>query len=220
MGRGAMIKNLSIALLLLLSACGFQPIHGKNSATSPASPLRAGIEVVAKDGESNSPSAISGSAAPDKIARQFRENLEDLVTPVSQKKSSEYKLDVTISQNVTAVGISKDGTASRYNLQLVSDYTLTRLSDDKKIDSGRISTITSYNNPSNQYFSSYMSEKDARKRGAMELAQLYRQRLSVITENSEPPTQQQSPSEISNPLLDTKSKDSVNNPAIGYSNYN
>lgn len=174
-----------IACCLAVVACGFQPVYGTSSALCAHAPLLAGIVVSATDGES--PLSASGSVAPTSASRQFRENLEDLLAPASNGKPSEYKLDISLNQVTTAIGISRDGTASRYNLTINSSYKLSRISDNKTIDSGSVSNVTGYNNPSNAYFSTYISEQDARKRGVAELAELYRQRLTAITENSVPP---------------------------------
>jgi len=173
--------------IAFLSACGFQPVYGTSSAVSANAPLMAGVQISATDGGSIASSANITTTIPTKVAREFKENLEDLLNPVTRGKSAEYSLDISISQTTAAIGISRDGTASRYNLNISSSYKLTRLDDSKLIDAGTISNTTSYNNPSNQYFSTYISEQNARKRGVSELAALYRQRLSVLTENSTPP---------------------------------
>jgi len=185
----------TIAYCLAISACGFQPVYGTSSPISANSPLMAGVQISAVDGGSIASSANLTTTIPTKVSRDFKENLEDLLNPITRGKGAEYSLDVSISQSTSSIGISRDGTASRYNLNISSSYKLTRLSDNKVIDTGTISNITSYNNPSNQYFSTYISEQDARKRGVLELAALYRQRLSVLTENSTPPA----PKEI-NPI--------------------
>jgi LPS-assembly lipoprotein len=198
--RGQGIEFLrTIAYCLIpiafLSACTFQPVYGTSSAISANAPLMAGVKISATDGGSVASSANLTTTIPTKVSRDFKENLEDLLNPITRGKGAEYSLDVSISQSTSSIGISRDGTASRYNLNIYSSYKLTRLSDNKLIDTGTISNTTSYNNPSNQYFSTYISEQDARKRGVLELAALYRQRLSVLTENSTPPA----PKEI-NPI--------------------
>lgn len=179
------LYTLHSALMLSIAACAFQPVYGTSSAISANAPLRAGVIISATDGGSSA--SENSSEAPNKISRDFKEKLEDLLNPITRRKSAEYRLSVSINQTTSAIGISRDGTASRYNLNTMSNYSLSRISDDTVIDTGTISNITSFNNPSNQYFSTYISEQDARKRGVAELAALYRQRLSVLTENSTPP---------------------------------
>lgn len=119
------------------------------------------------------------------MARQFTNNLEDML---NYEGTPAYKLDVVLTQSVVGIGVARDGTASRYNLVLNSTYKLIRIADGKEVDSGSLGNFTSYNNPNNQYFSTYVSEQDARKRGIKELAELYRQRLISFTEKTIPAT--------------------------------
>lgn len=170
---------------LLISACGFQPVYSKNSTDSAQSLIRAGVKVSASAGGAISLSANESidNSAYSNMSRQFSNNLEDLIGTSSDP---EYKIDVSITQSSSGVGVAKDGTASRYNLVINSSYKLSRISDNKVIDSGSISNFTSYNNPNNQYFSTYVSEQDARKRGIKELAELYRQRLIAFVEKPKP----------------------------------
>jgi hypothetical protein len=187
-------NKLWCVLCLLTTACGFTPVYGTAPSASCAnSPIFAGINITASDGAiTTSDTIINNNSHAPSVTRQFKENLEDLLAPMNNGKPPAYHLEVIISQTTSAIGISRDGTASRFNLNINSSYKLTNKSGDKLLDTGKISSITSYNNPSNQYFSTYISEQDARKRGIMELAQLYRLRLSVISENSTPPTEKPS----------------------------
>lgn len=180
------IKLFAICVCLLLTACGFQPVYGTSSACSANSPISSGIKIAATDGKTTT--AIAGDERlSTSVSRQFTENFEDLLNPATGDKPKIYRLEVVISQSTAAVGISRDGVASRYNLTISSNYRLIRLIDNKLMDAGSVSNVTSYSNPSNQYFSTYTSEKDARKRGIAELAELYRLRISALTENPTPP---------------------------------
>ena len=180
---------LPIAYCLFLSSCGFQPVYSKSSGMSAQSPINAGIKISAS---ADSIVSISGSnnnsinsSASTSMSRQFINNLEDLL---GTSVAPEYKLDVSITESNVGIGVSRDGTASRYNLVINSSYKLIHIADNKEVDSGSLSNFTSYNNPNNQYFSTYISERDARKRGISELAELYRQRLVAFVEKKQPPT--------------------------------
>ena len=180
---------LPIACCLLLSACDFQPVYSKTSSLSAQSPINAGVKISASAGSAvstsgNGNSSINSSASSS-TSRQFTNNLEDLL---GSSTAPEYKLDVSISESSVGIGVARDGTASRYNLVINSSYKLIRIADNKEVDSGSLSNFTSYNNPNNQYFSTYISEKDARKRGIAELAELYRQRLIAFVEKTQLPT--------------------------------
>ncbi len=181
---------LPIACCLALSACGFQPVYS-NSSASKKSPINTGVIISASASSSgniatttNAPtnSAINNSAL-SAMSRQFTNNLEDLLNSTT---TPEYNMEVALNESVVGIGVARDGTASRYNLVINSSYKLTRISDGKVVDTGSISNFTSYNNPNNQYFSTYISEQDARKRGISELAELYRQRLMSFAEKTQP----------------------------------
>ncbi len=187
-GNSLKVKPYSLLLpvfCLLLASCGFQPVYSKNNGSGTKSLINAGIKISASAGGVPSLSAndsIDGSAY-SAMSRQFTYNLEDLI---GISAAPEYKLDVSITQSSVGIGVARDGTASRYNLILNSGYKITRIADNKEMDSGGLSSFTSYNNPNNQYFSTYVSEQDARKRGISELAELYRQRLIAFIEKTTP----------------------------------
>lgn len=169
----------------MLPACGFQPVYSKKHDVSQNSPIHTGVKVSASASGnillSNNNSIDNSNAT---MARQFTYDLEDLLN--SKDEIPQYRLEVALTQSNIGIGVARDGTASRYNLVINSGYKLIRLSDNKEVDNGSISNVTSYNNPNNKFFSTYISEQDARKRGISELAELYRQRLIAFTEKTKP----------------------------------
>jgi hypothetical protein len=178
-------KLLSIACCILLVGCGFQPALGTSSNLNAESPISAGVIISANTNRvisisENGNNSLDNSASAS-MSRQFTNDLEDMLNSTA---SPAYKLEVSITQSNAGLGVARDGTASRYNLIISSNYKLIRLSDNKVVDSGTITNFTSYNNPNNQYFSTYVSEQDARKRGITELAELYRHRLISFTEKN------------------------------------
>lgn len=178
----------SILILLFLASCGFHPVYGNSSDLPETSLIRAGVKVSASASGTTATLPTSGDSSFDNssatsMARQFANNLEDML---NSESAPAYKLNVSISYTNVGVGVARDGTASRYNLIINSGYTLTRISDGKAVDSGSISSVSSYNNPNNQYFSTYISEQDARKRAIKELVELYRHRLLAFVEKAQP----------------------------------
>lgn len=184
--RSVVRSVCSILMLFLVAACGFKPVYGTASGISEASPMRAGIKIVAAGaGIASSANNVSVDESANRaIIRQFTQNMEDIV---GDSDVPTYQLEVALSQSLNGLGVARDGTASRYNLTINSNYKLVRLADNKLVDSGAISNVTSYNNPNNKYFSTYISEQDARKRGVKELSEMYRQRLISFSEKIHPP---------------------------------
>ena len=116
-----------------------------------------------------------------KAALEDRLNPEGAVPP-----NPAYRLSLTFTNSTVPIGVARDGTVSRYNVYLTSHYTLYRNADDKAITAGDLSYVNSYNNLTNQYFSTYVSEQDALKRNVTELAELYRQRLTAYLDAGAP----------------------------------
>lgn len=150
--------------VLLLTACGFKPMYGAKKGAPEAS--IAGVEVAQITGER-------------RLTQQLKADLEDRLNPAGAVPAKPtYKLTLNLRSTASPIGVARDGTVSRYNVYLDSDYTLVRLADSKEMTKGSLRHVSSYNNLVNQYYSTYVSEQDALTRGVTELSELYRQRLS------------------------------------------
>jgi hypothetical protein len=157
--------------LLLLASCGFQPMYGRHQESEADSALRAGIKV---DHVTSSSAGVSHS----RVAQLFKANLEDQLNPGGASGNAAYRLAVTLTSRASPIGVDPAGTVSRYNVFMNSNYVLYRNSDGVRMTSGTLTHVSSYNNITGAYFSTYISEQDALKRGIEELAQLYRQRMA------------------------------------------
>jgi LPS-assembly lipoprotein len=156
--------NIAALLLLLpLAACGFSPMYGKKNSGS--SQLNAGVQI----------DPIAG-----REGQLLRIALEDGLNPggvVPHKPA--YRLATTLQKTAVAIGVDRDGTVSRYNLYLDSYYRLYRNSDNLVVTTGKIRRVSSYNNLTGAYFSTFVSENDAIKQGIREMGEEYRQRLAI-----------------------------------------
>lgn len=148
--------------LLALTSCGFRPMHGEDSRQA----FSGGVLIETPN---------------DRMGQQFRQDLEDRLNPngVVPPRPA-YKLSVTLNAAASAIGVARDGTVSRFNVTLGSSFQLKRIADGKVIKTGNVQHVSSYNNQVNQYYSTYISEKDAISRGITELAELYRQRIGLV----------------------------------------
>jgi LPS-assembly lipoprotein len=164
-------KLVVLCVLLALPACGFQPVHSK-AAQPGIAPVGIAVEV----------------SAPDRLSKErLTAELEDRLNPGGLPAQPAYRLNVQLSSSVGAIGVARDGTVSRYNVNLLSSYTLTREGEKEPLTSGGLRSVSSYNNLTNQYYSTYISEQDAIRRGIGELAELYAQRLApVLAEANRP----------------------------------
>lgn len=161
-----------LALPLALLACGFEPMYGERAKSSASgSKALAGVAV---------------EPMPGRVGQIFHTALEDQLNPGGSIASPAFKLKATITYVNIPVGVGRDGTVDRFNVNFNSQYLLTRIADNTPVTSGSITYSTSYNNLANSYYSTYVAEQDSHKRGAQALAELYRQRLMTYLDAGAP----------------------------------
>lgn len=168
---GGQLCLLSTVCCLLLSGCGFEPLYAKKPP-GDVSKVFAGVRI---------------DSIPGRQGQEMKASLEDKLNPdgaVPPKPA--YRLAVSLSNTVVPIGVARDGTISRYNVYLTSHYTLYRNADNKPVTAGDLSYVNSYNNLTNQYFSTYISEEDAIRRNITEMAELYRERLTAYLDAGAP----------------------------------
>ena len=157
---------------LLTSACGFHPLYGKKTSEDDSSKVFAGVTI---------------DSMPGRTGQMLKSTLEDQLNPKgATPPNPAYRLNVSFHSSVVPIGVARDGTVSRYNVYLTSKYVLYRNSDGKAITSGDIGYVDSYNNLTNAYFSTYISEEDAFKNGITQMGELYRERLSSYLNEGAP----------------------------------
>ncbi|MDE3060084.1 MAG: hypothetical protein KGJ06_03650 [Pseudomonadota bacterium] len=163
--------------LATLTACGFHPLYAQREGeNTPAMDMLASVRIEA-----------GGGPTLGRLSQEFKQDLEDRVNPGGSIAAAKaYRLEVLLNSTTSAIGVSRDGTVSRYNVYLSSQYKLYRLADNKLMTIGALNHVSSYNNIINAYFSTYVSEEDATRRGVQELAELYRQRLAAYFEEGAP----------------------------------
>ncbi len=159
------------ALLMTLAACGFEPVYATRAADATG-PKIEGVAV--EDVGTNDPSYRH-------LAQLFRSSLEDRLNPGNLRNQPlPYRLKVDLVVSESAVAISRDGTVSRYNLNLDANLTLFRATDGAPLYRSHARRTSSYNNVTNAFFSTYISSQDATQRAANELAQDIGMRLAAF----------------------------------------
>lgn len=153
--------HLVIWSSIFLAACGFTPMYGERQQAA----LMQGVRI-------DAPNDLTG--------QKFRHELEDKLNPTGVPANPAYMLKVTLQSASSGIGVARDGTISRYNILLGSNYQLIRLTDNKLMQADEIQHVASFNNQPNQYFSTYISQKDSVDRAIDELAELYRQRIGLL----------------------------------------
>lgn len=199
---------LIILSSLLLSACGFRPLASVD--TRQADNAIISHELASVDIQTH----IAGNQRL--LKQRFQTKLEDLINPGELTRNDHrYLLQVNLIHTVSPGFINPDGTAQRLLIDLRSNFTLTRKADNKVIERGTLRRSSSYSNPPNSFFSTYVAEQDTLKRLAEQLAEEYRLKLSsVLTRPPEEPSPEQ-PQNADDPLTEGRRLDGIRSePAV------
>lgn len=135
--RFCFIKNLSvICLLLAFTACGFTPVYLSQGDNNPTVANALGNVAIAN--------------IPDRSGQMLRNHLIDRMYTKGRPTNPSAKLEVSLRSTETDLGILKDATASRRELNLWADYVLMD-NDGKRLLNGVAHSVVSYNKLSAQY---------------------------------------------------------------------
>ncbi len=162
--RGPAGAALLVGVALALSACGFTPLYG-------------GV-----DGQAMSPvdhmAAIRISPLPDRTGQQMHNLLRDRLNPTGQPRQPVYSLRLRLSESRQDLGIRKDETATRANLNLSVQFTLNAAQTGDLLYRGSVNSASSFNILTSPFATGF-SEADARARALRELADSIRTRLGI-----------------------------------------
>ena len=116
-------RSLLLTLPLALAACGFEPAYGTKGTAE-------GLM-----------GAVRATDPTDKNSFDFVQHLEERL---GRPTKPAYALAYTITTTAIGAGITPDGAITRYNVKGGLDWTLMRLSDQKRMAGGHIDAFTSY----------------------------------------------------------------------------
>lgn len=160
---------LLTALCLSLTACGFQPLHSRAYRAEQAIDLSS-VSVVVK--------TLEGA----RRAELLEAEIEDAMNPDYQQAEKQYLLMIQMTEADMPLFINPDGTSARGDIQMTTNYSLTRIADNSRVDTGRIKRVSSYNTSDQaaEGYASYVSVEDAKKRAILELGQDYKLRMANL----------------------------------------
>ena len=151
------------ALLLLASACGFQPLYGERAGASASDQL----------------ASIRIQPIADRSGQILYNALRDGLNPVGRPASPEYVLHVKLDETSDEVLLRADETATRVNLTLTATFGLYAGDAKEPVLNGVTRTTAAYNVLDSPY-ATVTSEEDARKRALNDMAREIRTRLAVF----------------------------------------
>jgi len=161
--RGA-VAVIAVACLTL-SACGFKPLYGVDSASHRPS--------TAKEF-----AAIDIPTLRDRLGQQMRNMLIDSLHPGGAAAEFRYRLNVSLKEIDLNIGLQENATATRGQVRLTAQYWLVDTESGKTLQHETIRTSTGYNILADQ-FSSILSTDDARQKGLQQVADDITQRLAL-----------------------------------------
>ncbi|MCI0431672.1 MAG: LPS assembly lipoprotein LptE [Rhodospirillales bacterium] len=156
-------SKLPLAALLLLAACGFQPLYGERGVATASDQL----------------AAIRIQPIPDRSGQVLYNALRDGLNPLGPPASPEYLLRVQLSEDTEGVALRTDETATRVNLTLTAIFALHAGDAKEPLYRGVSRTTTAYNVLDSPY-ATLTSAEDARARALQDIAREIRGRLAVF----------------------------------------
>lgn len=148
----------------LLAGCGYRPLYGERGAD--------GASVV------DELALVRIEAIPNRIGQQLYNLLRERLNPQGKPGAPKYALKVTLTEQRENLFLEKDETATRANLTLKADFTLSRIDGGSVIAKGLSRSVSSYDILASQ-FASVVSEEDALLRGVRVISDDIKTRVAL-----------------------------------------
>ena len=162
--------RLLVAICLLpvlasLTACGFEPLYGRNSGEE-------------KSAVNEDLSQVLVLPIPHRTGQQMHNFLRDRLNPAGQPNQPEYTLSVKLTERITELGIQEDATATRAQLTMVANYTLRDYNNQEVLFLGKARSANSYDILGDPY-ATQVAEFDAREQTLRAISNEMRIRLAT-----------------------------------------
>jgi len=152
------LAALAACLMLpLLSACGFQPLYGNNTAPQLSSIF---VEDIA-----------------ERNGFELRTRLIDILDSDGMQTNKRYRLKITLSESSQGIALQNDAAITRYNNRMEARFVLSD-AGGKEIYRGTQSELSSYNVVQSPY-ATLAAEQDSGKRAVQDMAERIRLELAV-----------------------------------------
>ena len=142
--------------LLLVAACGFQPMYAPPGGGPAIGPVQV--------------SMIEGKAG-----HVLRTEL-DRILAVENNGAPPARLDITLQEQVIQLGLRVDESATRAEIRLLAEYVLTP--NTGAAIRGNVTSVVNYDIPTAAY-GEIAAQDDARERAAETMAQRFRAELAL-----------------------------------------
>lgn len=155
----------ALALCIGLTGC-YEPLYTASSGDASTTQTNAGLE------------DIKVAIIPNREGQILHNLLLDRLNPTGRSANAKYQLNTTLKEGTKQLGYTRRYEATRANLTLVAEFTLTELATGKTVYKGRSRAVGSYNiNTSN--YQTDVSADDARRRASREVADDMKLRIAA-----------------------------------------
>ena len=175
--RGALggLRFLAASALLMLAACGWHPLYGRTGDYGGAGQELATVHI---------------QPIADRTGQNLYNELRDRMNPEGEPADPHYDLLIGLTEQEQQFLVQEDQTATRVDLTLYANFALYERGSTQPVLIGQSRSTTTYDELTNQY-ASVVSSQDARRRGAVTLADDIANRVAVYL--SQPPDQRPPP---------------------------
>ena len=125
---------VALICLVALSGCGFKPLYSRG--TEAADERLATIRV---------------GPIPDRLGQRLANDLRDTFNPLGRKVDATHALYVSLVTERREVAVRRDGTASRVELVVNANYTLSDLSTQRSVLTGIARSRDTFDLVDNEY---------------------------------------------------------------------
>ena len=146
------LASLLLVASVGLGGCGFTPLYAQGAAGADAS-------------------RIAVHTPDDRLGYRLREQLEDALA-VSRSAAPLHRLDLKVESARRPLGRRIDDTASRYELTVRAEWTLTPLAGGEAMTGVETATVTYA--AADQPYAAIAAQQDGEDRAAADLARLLR----------------------------------------------
>jgi LPS-assembly lipoprotein len=150
MGRA---RAAVIVAATLLAGCGFQPVH-QSAGPGADAPVTANVRV---------------QPIPERMGQLVHRELSSRLRSDRPGSGTPYQLAVDLDERIAETGFRADETATRRNVTVTADYRLVDARNGETVLQGRAESTNSAN-ILDQPYATEVAERDARQRGANDLA--------------------------------------------------
>jgi len=151
-----------VTLVALLAACGFQPLYGRRDTVTVPDEF----------------TAIFIARIEERVGQELRNHLVKTLQPRGRLGAPLYRLETSVSEGRTSLGVRKSAFATRGALRVNAAVNLYQIKSGSSVLSFNSIVSASFNIFKSE-FATLMAEKDARRKAIQDIAEDIRVRIGA-----------------------------------------